>query len=119
MEKVHLGGGGLGRKDTRVCMTESLCYSLGTAALLIGCTPIQSALVLKKKTTCELRVEGPIWLAIPRRERPGCCLCHRGGHRGVGAHLPVCTQPGERGNPGASPVRGFRFGPALRPHLSL
>ena len=49
MEKVHLGGGGLGRKDTRVCMTESLCYSLGTAALLIGCTPIQSALVLKKR----------------------------------------------------------------------
>ena len=48
VEKAHLGGGGLGER-IRVCMTESLCYSLGTAALLIGCIPIQSAFVLKKK----------------------------------------------------------------------
>ena len=77
-----------------MCMTESLCYSLGTAVLLIGCIPIQSAFVLKKKTTCELSVEGPIWLAIPRRERPGVlpvpqrwaqrCWCPPAGLRAAG-----------------------------------
>lgn len=122
-------------------MTESLCYSLETTTLLISYIPMQSAFGVKKKK--DRLAQSSVWKDPSGRRSceekgPGRCLCHRGGHGDVDAHMPVCAQPspggtsvtrsvsafgpGSQGSletPEAARGRGVRYAPALRPHLSL
>ena len=95
---------------------------------------------LKKKRTMQPRAQCGRTSLVggPAKEKGlGRCLCHRGGHGGVDAHMPVCAQsspggafvtksvsafgPGSQGSletPEASQGRGVHYAPALRPYLS-
>lgn len=88
-------GRGSGRKDTRVCMTESLCYSLGTAALLIGCTPIQSALVLKKRPHVSSEWKDPSgWRSQEEKGLGAACATEVGTE----VLVPTCRSAHSRGS---------------------